>query len=105
VDHTADWWLGDLTHPWFLELERAIYDEWGTEPMRIREGGVRTLSLPSLPTVVKLFSTTQVCTMYSVPRKSLWLSRASPPDGPKLGAFVIRRATPAVRLLTNCRIQ
>jgi di- and tripeptidase len=45
VDHTADWWLGDLTHPWFLELERAISDEWGVEPMRVREGGVRT-SLP-----------------------------------------------------------
>jgi di- and tripeptidase len=41
VDHTADWWLGDLTHPWFLELERAIHDEWGREPMRVREGGVR----------------------------------------------------------------
>jgi hypothetical protein len=38
VDHTADWWLGDLTHPWFLELERAINDEWGAEPMRVREG-------------------------------------------------------------------
>ena len=42
MDHTADWWLGDLTHPWFLELERAINDEWGAEPMRVREGGVRT---------------------------------------------------------------
>jgi di- and tripeptidase len=41
VEHTADWWLGDLTHPWFLELERAIQDEWGAEPMRVREGGVR----------------------------------------------------------------
>lgn len=41
MDHTADWWLGDLTHPWFLELERAIHDEWGREPMRVREGGVR----------------------------------------------------------------
>lgn len=45
MDHKADWWLGDLTHPWFLELERAIYDEWGAEPMRVREGGVRS-SLP-----------------------------------------------------------
>jgi di- and tripeptidase len=32
-------------HPWFLELERAIHDEWGAEPMRVREGGVR----PFLP--------------------------------------------------------
>lgn len=46
MDHTADWWLGDLTHPWFLELERAIRDEWGAEPMRVREGGVRPLSNP-----------------------------------------------------------
>ena len=45
VDHTADWWLGDLTHPWFLELERAIRDEWGAEPMRVREGGVRPVSI------------------------------------------------------------
>jgi len=45
VDHTADWWLGDLTHPWFLELERAIRDEWGAEPMRVREGGVRPPSI------------------------------------------------------------
>ena len=103
MDHTADWWLGDLAHPWFLELERAIYDEWGAEPMRIREGGVRTFSLPSLPTFAELSFTTQVCTMYSVPRKSLWLSGASPPDGPKLGAFFIRRSAPAVRLLTDYR--
>ena len=48
MDHTADWWLGDLTHPWFLELERAIYDEWGAEPMRVREGGVGTFLLPPL---------------------------------------------------------
>ena len=45
MDHTADWWLGDLTHPWFLELERAIRDEWGAEPMRVREGGVRPVSI------------------------------------------------------------
>jgi len=47
VEHTADWWLGDLTHPWFLQLERAIRDEWGSEPMRVREGGVRPFFLLS----------------------------------------------------------
>ncbi|KAH9980925.1 Zn-dependent exopeptidase [Lactifluus volemus] len=52
VDHTADWWLGDLTHPWFLELERAIHDEWGAEPMRVREGG----SIPCVPFLEKAFS-------------------------------------------------
>jgi len=51
VDHTADWWLGDLTHPWFLELERAIRDEWGAEPMRVREGG----SIPCVPFLEKAF--------------------------------------------------
>ncbi|KAH9966153.1 Zn-dependent exopeptidase [Russula compacta] len=51
VDHTADWWLGDLTHPWFLELERAIHDEWGAEPMRVREGG----SIPCVPFLEKAF--------------------------------------------------
>jgi hypothetical protein len=55
VDHTADWWLGDLTHPWFLELERAIYDEWGAEPMRVREGGVGTFLLPPLHSLKPLY--------------------------------------------------
>lgn len=44
VDHTADWWLGDLGDPWFKALENAVYEEWGTEPLRIREGGVCVLS-------------------------------------------------------------
>jgi len=52
VDHTADWWLGDLTHPWFLELERAIREEWGAEPMRVREGG----SIPCVPFLEKAFN-------------------------------------------------
>ncbi|KAI0306265.1 Zn-dependent exopeptidase [Multifurca ochricompacta] len=51
VDHTAGWWLGDLTHPWFLALERAIQDEWGAEPMRVREGG----SIPCVPFLEKAF--------------------------------------------------
>lgn len=41
IEHTADWWLGKLDDPWFLALENAIRDEWGVEPLRIREGGVR----------------------------------------------------------------
>ncbi|KAI0263416.1 hypothetical protein BC834DRAFT_887180 [Gloeopeniophorella convolvens] len=51
VDHTADWWLGDLAHPWFVALERAIRDEWGAEPMRVREGG----SIPCVPFLEKAF--------------------------------------------------
>ncbi len=70
MDHTADWWLGDLTHPWFLELERAIYDEWGAEPMRVREGGVRTFlpsfRLPSPPSLTALYRTS----LYPVSRSS-----------------------------------
>lgn len=41
IDHTADWWLGDLDDPWFKALETAVCEEWGVEPLRIREGGVR----------------------------------------------------------------
>lgn len=44
IDHTADWWLGDLDGPWFHALETAVQAEWGVEPLRIREGGVRHLS-------------------------------------------------------------
>lgn len=51
IEHKADWWLGDLTHPWFLELERAIRDEWGSQPMRVREGG----SIPCVPFLEKAF--------------------------------------------------
>ena len=40
IDHTADWWLGNLDDPWFKALEGAIRDEWGVDPLRIREGGV-----------------------------------------------------------------
>lgn len=40
IDHTADWWLGDLEGPWFHALETAVQAEWGVEPLRIREGGV-----------------------------------------------------------------
>jgi hypothetical protein len=88
VDHTADWWLGDLTHPWFLELERAIRDEWGAEPMRVREGGVCSLlSLSLSPSLTSVFA---VDTMRTLPRKSLRLPSASPPYGPKLGAVFLR---------------
>jgi len=52
IDHTADWWLGDLNDPWFHALEDAVRDEWGMEPLRIREGG----SIPSVPCLEKEFS-------------------------------------------------
>lgn len=40
IDQTADWWLGSLDDPWFHALESAVKDEWGVDPLRIREGGV-----------------------------------------------------------------
>ncbi|EMD39729.1 hypothetical protein CERSUDRAFT_150401 [Gelatoporia subvermispora B] len=52
IDHTADWWLGNLDDPWFRALEDAVRDEWATEPLRIREGG----SIPSVPYLEKEFA-------------------------------------------------
>jgi hypothetical protein len=40
IEHTADWWLGNLDDQWFKALESAVRDEWGVKPLRIREGGV-----------------------------------------------------------------
>ncbi|CAA7261422.1 unnamed protein product [Cyclocybe aegerita] len=51
VDHTADWWLGRLDDHWFKSLESAVREEWGVEPLRIREGG----SIPSVPYLEKEF--------------------------------------------------
>ena len=43
IDHKADWWLGRLDDEWFEFLEASVREEWGTTPLRIREGGVRLL--------------------------------------------------------------
>ncbi|KXN88158.1 putative di- and tripeptidase DUG2 [Leucoagaricus sp. SymC.cos] len=51
VEHTADWWLGELDDPYFKVLENAVKEEWGMEPLRIREGG----SIPSVPWLEKEF--------------------------------------------------
>ncbi|EGN97989.1 hypothetical protein SERLA73DRAFT_169073 [Serpula lacrymans var. lacrymans S7.3] len=51
VNHTADWWLGNLDDPWFQTLEAAVRDEWGVDPLRIREGG----SIPSIPYLEREF--------------------------------------------------
>ncbi|KAG8907880.1 hypothetical protein FRB99_001739 [Tulasnella sp. 403] len=51
IDRTADWWIGSFENPWFKALEGAIYEEWGVEPLRIREGG----SIPSIPFLEKEF--------------------------------------------------
>ncbi|KAH8114659.1 Zn-dependent exopeptidase [Phellopilus nigrolimitatus] len=49
--NVTDWWLGDIEGRWFKALEGAIKDEWGVEPLRIREGG----SIPSVPYLEKEF--------------------------------------------------
>ncbi|KAG7087427.1 hypothetical protein E1B28_013393 [Marasmius oreades] len=51
IERTADWWLGNLDDPWSKDLESAIQEEWGVEPLRIREGG----SIPSIPFLEKAF--------------------------------------------------
>ncbi|GJJ15699.1 hypothetical protein Clacol_009977 [Clathrus columnatus] len=51
IDRTADWWLGDLESQYFKMLEKAVEDEWGITPLRIREGG----SIPSVPFLEKQF--------------------------------------------------
>ena len=45
IDNSTDWWLGDIEGEWFKSLESAIQEEWGVAPLRIREGGVRFISL------------------------------------------------------------
>jgi di- and tripeptidase len=44
---SADPWLGDPTNHAFQVLRKAISDEWGTDPIFIREGG-------SIPVVRRL---------------------------------------------------
>ncbi|KAJ7688222.1 hypothetical protein B0H14DRAFT_3053338 [Mycena olivaceomarginata] len=51
VENTANWWLGELDDFWFKALESAVQDEWGMEPLRIREGG----TIPSVPFLEKEF--------------------------------------------------
>jgi len=52
ISNPADWWIGELDDPWFKALETAIHEEWGVEPLRIREGG----SVPSVPYLEKAFA-------------------------------------------------
>ncbi|KAI0345693.1 Zn-dependent exopeptidase [Trametopsis cervina] len=52
IMRTADWWLGNLDDFCFNALQDAVRDEWGMEPLRIREGG----SIPSVPYLEKEFA-------------------------------------------------
>jgi hypothetical protein len=48
---------------------------------------------PRLSTFAEFIFTRLVRTVYTVPRKNFWLSRASPPDGPKFGTLVAHYST------------
>lgn len=37
IEHQADWWLGDPQSRGFKTLEKAVAEEWGIEPLYIRE--------------------------------------------------------------------
>lgn len=43
VPHRANWWLGDLSSPEYLLMEKCVGEVWGVakgDVLRIREGGV-----------------------------------------------------------------
>ncbi|BGP43435.1 hypothetical protein JCM10449v2_007470 [Rhodotorula kratochvilovae] len=52
INHVADWWLGDVTSPYVAAMSSCISQQWGVDPLFIREGG----SIPSLPFLEREFS-------------------------------------------------
>ena len=56
MKNTADWWLGQLDGLWFNALESAVREEWGVDPLRIREGGVSASNRYPVIEVVNLDS-------------------------------------------------
>ncbi|GAA5842241.1 hypothetical protein JCM3766R1_005079 [Sporobolomyces carnicolor] len=56
ISHVSDWWLGDLQSPYLSTLAECIKNEWGIEPLYIREGG----SIPSLPFLEREFAADSV---------------------------------------------
>ncbi|GAA5958312.1 hypothetical protein JCM3765_004788 [Sporobolomyces pararoseus] len=56
ISHVSDYWLGDLKSPYFSTLAKCIENEWGIEPLYIREGG----SIPSLPFLEREFAADSV---------------------------------------------
>jgi hypothetical protein len=82
VEHTADWWLGELDGPWFKALEAAVRDEWGVEPLHIREGGVSGYALSRI-------DADERCSVHPVRAFSgegVQMSCTSPTYGPELGS-------------------
>jgi di- and tripeptidase len=56
VENKADWWLGDPQNRGFKALEKAVAEEWGIEPLYIREGG----SIPGVRWLEKEFNAAAV---------------------------------------------
>lgn len=88
ITNASDWWLGDIEGRWFKALETAIKDEWGVEPLRIREGGVRySLTFTSSDIAFKLcwwnFFCGLVYTIGPIPWESVPLSGIAPSSGSK----------------------
>lgn len=84
VNHTADWWLGRLDDFWFEALENSVREEWGVEPLRIREGGVSHSS-------TACYSGTQINTVDSFDSllgERIWLSCVTSPSGSKFSEFM-----------------
>lgn len=52
IGHRADWWLANVSRcSLYAAAAEAIREEWGTEPLLIREGG----SIPAVPYLEKTF--------------------------------------------------
>ena len=58
-------------------------EEWGVEPLRIREGGVRPSSPAAQLGANQIFD--PVCSLHSLPRKRICLSRSPSAFGSKHG--------------------
>ncbi len=82
----ADWWLGNLDDTWFHALEDAVRDEWAVEPLRIREGGVRSVfaCLPRSDTD----GLPAVHSLHSVLGEGVCLSRPPPPARAEHGMYI-----------------
>lgn len=53
VGHRADWWVADRQSLLYRLAAESIAEEWGVQPLHIREGG----SIPAIPFLEKAFKT------------------------------------------------
>lgn len=52
IGHRADWWVADQNSRVYRLAAQSIREEWGVEPLHIREGG----SIPAIPFLEKYFN-------------------------------------------------